>query len=136
MSSEELFLQEPNEQNRMEWPNLAMMSERYQLSDRASAAVANAALKVAGLITDFDKTYVIDKNKLRREKYRNITSEDEAIFYKFIDGIYIDGRKDATLLTEHDAQTGKYYHKTELKNTLLLLGNLVLVTYACLSTRR
>ena len=41
MSSEELFSQEPNEQNRLEWPNLVMMSERYQLSDRASAAVAN-----------------------------------------------------------------------------------------------
>ena len=66
----------------MEWPNLAMMSERYQLSDRASAAVAYAALKDAGLITDLDKTYVIDKNKLRkeREKYRNIISEEEAIF--------------------------------------------------------
>ena len=91
MSSEELFSQEPNEQNRMEWSNLAMMSERYQLSDRASAAVANAALKDAGLITDMDKTYVIDKNKWQREKYRNKSSEDEAIFYKFIDGIYIDG---------------------------------------------
>ena len=117
MSSEELFSQEPNEQNRMEWLNLAMMSERFQLPDRASAAVANAALKDAGLISALDKTYGIDKNKLRREreKYRNIISEEEAIFYKFIDGIYIDGRKDATSLTEHDAQTGKYYHKTELQ---------------------
>jgi len=98
MSSEELFSQEPNERNRMEWPNLAVMSERYQLSDRASAVVANAALKDAGLIADLDKTYVIDRNKLRREreKYRNIVREDEAIFYKFIDRIYIDGRKDAT----------------------------------------
>jgi len=98
----------------MEWPNLAMMSERYQLSDKASAAVANAALKDAGLITYLDETYVIDKNKLRREreKYRNIINEKEAIFCKFIDGIYIDGRKDPTLLTEHGEQTGKYYHKT------------------------
>ena len=38
------------------------------LSDKASAAVANAALKDAGLITDLDKTYVIYKNKLRRER--------------------------------------------------------------------
>jgi len=52
---------------------------------------------------------------LTKEKYRNIISEDEAILSnKFIDGIYIDGKKDSTLLTEHDAQTGKYYHKTEL----------------------
>ena len=68
MSSEEMFSQEPNEQNRMEWPNLAMMSERYQLSDRANAAVANTALKGAGLITDLNKTYVIDKNKLWTER--------------------------------------------------------------------
>ena len=120
MSSEELFSQEPNEQNRMEWPNLAMMSERYQLSD--NAAVANAALKDAGLITGLDKTYVIDKNKLQREreKYRNIINEEEAIFYKFIDGIYIDGRMDAALLTEHDAQTGKYYQKTELQEHVVV----------------
>ena len=123
MSSEELFSQEPNEQNRMEWPNLAMMSECYQLSDRESAAVANSALKDAGLITDLDKTYVIHKNKLRREreKYRNVITE-EAIFYKFIDGIYIDGRKDATLLTEHNAQTGKYYYRTELQEHIVVIG--------------
>ena len=70
---------------------------------------------------------MIDKNKLRREreKYRNIISE-EAIFYKFIDfdGIYIDGRKDATctLLTEHDTQTSKYYHKTELQEHIVVVG--------------
>jgi len=56
-----------------------------------------------------------------REKYRNIISE-EAIFYKFIDRIYIDVRKDATLLTEHDAQTGKYYHKTELQEHIVVVG--------------
>jgi len=48
-----------------------MMPERYQLSDKASAAVANAALKDAGLITDLDKTYLIDKNKLRRERKKH-----------------------------------------------------------------
>jgi len=91
------------------------------ISDRI---IANAALKDAGLITDLDKTYVIDKNNLRRErvKHRNIISEEEAIFYKFIDGIYIDGRKDANLLTEHDAQTGKYYHKTVLQEHIVIVG--------------
>ena len=57
-----------------------------------------------------------------RQKYRNIISEEEAIFYKFIDGIYIDGRKDTTLLTEHDAQTSKYYHKTELQEHIVVVG--------------
>ena len=120
MSSAELFSQEPNEQNRMEWPNLVMISERYQLSDRESAAVANAALKDAGLITK--KTCHWQKQVAKREKYRNIISEEEAILYKFIDGIYIDGRKDATLQTEHDAQTGKYYHKAELQERIVVVG--------------
>ena len=113
-----------------------MISERYQLSDRESAAVANAALKDAGLITDLGKTYVIDKNNLRREteKYRDIISEGEAIFYKFIDGIYVDGTKDATVLTEHDAQTGKYYHKTELQEHCCCWGTWCLLLNACLST--
>ena len=70
MSSEELFPQEPNELNRMEWPNLAMMSERYQLSDRASAAVANAALKDAGLITDLNKPMSLTKTSCE-EKEKN-----------------------------------------------------------------
>jgi len=30
--------------------------------------------------------------------------------------------KDATLLTEHDAQTGKYYHKTELQEHIVVVG--------------
>jgi len=97
----------------MKWPNLTVMSECYQISDRASAAVADAALKGAGLITDLDKTYIIDKNKLRREreKYISIIAKEESAFYKFLDGICIDGRKDATLMIEHEAQTGKYYKK-------------------------
>ena len=96
----------------MKWSNLAVMSQRYyQLPDRASAAVADAAPKGAGSITDLDKTYIVDKNKLRREseKYKSIIAKDEAVFYKFIDRSYIDGRKDATLMIEHDAQTDKYY---------------------------
>jgi len=46
-----------------------------------------------------------------KEKYKSIIAKEEAVFYKFIDRIYIDGRKDATLMIEHDAQTGKYYQK-------------------------
>jgi len=54
----------------------------------------------------------------RKRKIQNIISE-EAIFYKFTDRIYIDGRKDATLLPGHDAQTGKY-HKTELQEHIVV----------------
>ena len=51
-----------------EWPNLAMMSERYQLSGRASAAVANASLKDAGLIVGLDKTCHWQKQVAKRKR--------------------------------------------------------------------
>ena len=42
------------------------MSERFQISDRAAAAaIANSVMQNLGLITDDDKTYVIDRSKLR-----------------------------------------------------------------------
>ena len=55
-------------QNRMIWSNLARMSEHFQISDRAAAAIANSVMQDLGLITDDDKTYVIDRSKLRRER--------------------------------------------------------------------
>ena len=54
-------------QNRKDWPNLARMCERFQISDRAAAAIANSVMQDLGLITDDDKTYVIDRSKLRRD---------------------------------------------------------------------
>ena len=68
MCSEELFSQEPNEQNRMEWPNLAMMSEHHQLSDRASAAVANAALKDVGLLRIWTKRMSLTKTSCEEKE--------------------------------------------------------------------
>ena len=56
----------PSIQNRKKWPNLARICERYQLSDRAAAAVANSVLVDVGLVTEDDKTRIIDRSKLRR----------------------------------------------------------------------
>jgi len=55
-------------------------------------AVTKAALKDASLITDLNKTYVINKNHLQREKYRDKDCE-ETIFFKLIDGIYINEKR-------------------------------------------
>ena len=52
----------------MKWPNLTVMSECCQIPDRASAAVADAALKGAGLITDLDKTYTIHKKSCEEKE--------------------------------------------------------------------
>ena len=44
------------------------MCEKYQVSDQAGAAIENSAFQDAGIITPSDKSFVIDKNKLRRQK--------------------------------------------------------------------
>ena len=49
-------------QNRKDWPNLARMCKRFQISDRAAAAIASSVVQDLGLITDDDKTYVIDRS--------------------------------------------------------------------------
>ena len=85
----------------MIWSNLAKMSERFQISDRAAAAIANSVMQDLGLITDDDKTYVIDRSKLRRERERcraEIRKKEQENF-KLVNAIYFDGRKDATQVT-------------------------------------
>ena len=51
----------------MNFPNLAQITVRYQISNRAAATLVNAVLTNVGLITVSQKTYVIDKSKLGRE---------------------------------------------------------------------
>ena len=98
----------PSLQNRMNFPNLAQITERYQISDRAAAALANAVLTDVGIITKSQKTYIIDKSKLRRErqKYREQIRQDQAMFYEQVNGVYVDGRKDATWTTTY-LESGK-----------------------------
>ena len=48
-------------QNRMPLPTLAMACERFQVSDRAGAAIASAVLGDYGVITADHRKNVIDK---------------------------------------------------------------------------
>ena len=85
-------------QNRKKWSNFARMCKRYQLSDRAAAAIANSILMDVGIITEDDKTCVIDRSKVRREKEkcRQEIQKKEQQDFRFVNAIYFDGRKDAT----------------------------------------
>ena len=65
---------------------------------------------------------VIDRSKLRRErqKYRNEIRKAEEGLFEIVDGIYIDGRKDATLVvTDSD---GKMYMQTDLEEHYGIVG--------------
>ena len=61
---------QPSLQNRMNFSNLAQIAERYQISNKAAGALANAVLIVVGLIIESRKTYVIDKSKLGRKRQK------------------------------------------------------------------
>ena len=67
-----LFSNQQIEQNRSSLREVAVTCERFGISDRAGAAIATATLKAFGIATDTNKTNVVDRSKLRRErqKYR------------------------------------------------------------------
>ena len=48
--------------------NTALTSDRYGLSDRTTAAIALSVLQDFGIVTNYDHSLVVDKNKIRRAK--------------------------------------------------------------------
>ena len=94
----------------------------YQLSDRAGAALANAVMTDLGLINENYKTNVIDQNKLRQERKRcweELRKEEDANF-DLVNGIYLDSRKDGTMvITQSDE--GKKYRKTVLEEQYVIV---------------
>lgn len=111
------------QQNRFKWTNLARMCERYQLSDRAAAAIANSVLQDVGMITTKDNSYVIDRSKLRREreKCRKEIREKEQENFKFVDAVYFDGRKDATQVVLQGPNS-KLYRAVQLEEHYTVVG--------------
>ena len=112
----------PFSQNRMKWSSLARMSERFQVSDRVAAAIANSVQDL-GFITENDKTYVIDRSKLRRKRERSRTEirEKKQENFKLVNAIYFDGRKDETQVTIQ-GPNDKYYKSVQLEDHYTLIG--------------
>ena len=105
-----------NSQNRMGLRNLAMICDRYGVSSRAGAAIVNAALTDAEVISAADQSQVIDKNKLRRtiEKFKEerVAEDAQELVEAQGEAYYCDGKKDITLFVKKDDQ-GKYYNTFE-----------------------
>lgn len=104
--------------------HLAKVCDRYNISDRCGAAIANAALLDYGVIKENDMNLAIDKSKLRRQrsKHREIAKEEDKQNVLLIDGIGIDGRKDATLTTMKSDITEHYYSTTILEEHYVITG--------------
>ncbi|KAI6659504.1 hypothetical protein LOD99_10752, partial [Oopsacas minuta] len=74
------------------------MWDRYQISDRAGAAIAYAVLQDYGVITPEEDSQIIDRNKLRRSRFsvrKELANEGHETIND-ISAIYFDGRKDQT----------------------------------------
>ena len=100
-------------QNRESWPNLATMCERYLVSDRVGAAIANAALQDAGVLDKTGMSMINDGSKLRREhsKYGKEIIAEESLFFDQVGGIYFDERKDSPLVLQNGISNKSYRTK-------------------------
>ena len=113
----------PNIQNRQSLTNLALMCKRFDVSDRAGAAIASAVLKDFGVIDDGNLADDIDRSKLRRErqKYRQKLRDDEECNFEIVDAIYVEGRKDVTLTTI-ETEDSRFYPKVETEEHYAVVG--------------
>lgn len=84
-------------QTRVSLPKTAEVSQRYGVSDRATAAIASAVLLDHGIITCDNNVNVLDRNKIRRSKRKLNQSLIEEPIETPLKAVYFDGRKDNTL---------------------------------------
>ena len=101
-----------------------MVCERYEVSDRAGAAIASASSKAFGIVTKEDKRYVVDRSKLRKErqKYREEIRNKEQELFELVDSIFVDGRKGATMIMI--AANENYHRQTVIEEHYVIVGEL------------
>ena len=95
--------------NYTKFTNTAFVVHRYGFPSTGSAALATAVLIDYKVITKEDKSQIIEKNKIEREKARVIkeiqSSSDEL---HNLTGLYFDGRRDETL---QQTKVGQKFHR-------------------------
>src|SRR6218665_545329 len=85
-----------------------------QVSDRSAAVLATSVLHDLGLESPIDRSKVIDRSKIRRERRKNrkeLQLNGDQFDHYGIEGIFFDGRKDQTL-TQVLGVDNKYHRKT------------------------
>ena len=91
--------------------NFARVLDRRGVSDRAGAELASALLEDIAVITDDNLDAVVDKAKIRRERSKARRDAITATRTSDFVGLYFDGRKDTSLITEK--KDGVSYQKHE-----------------------
>lgn len=100
--------------------NTALVSDRYGLSNRQTAAISSAVLKDFGIVTKDDTSCVIDKSKIQRSRStvrRSCVASNDDL--KNIRGLYFDGRKDKTAAQVKEG--AKFYRRTQTEEHISLV---------------
>ncbi|KAL4720604.1 hypothetical protein ACJJTC_006946 [Scirpophaga incertulas] len=84
-------------QMRINLKSTALTSDRYGVSDRATAAIASSVLQDFDVVTNSDNSQVVDKCKIRREKHNVRAVLSSSITEN---KLYFDGRKDDTIVVQ------------------------------------
>ena len=98
-----------------------MVCERYEVSDKAGAAIASATLKAFGTVSEGNKRYVVDKSMLRKErqKYREEIRNKKQKLFELVDSIFVDGRKNATMTMVE--VNGSYHRQTVIEEHYVIV---------------
>ena len=114
------FIQQKTSYNTLELPNVAKQSIRYVVNLHATAAIATATLIDAGLITEKNKTLVIDHNKIKKAQEIVIKAYNQEFddYCKNcnIECIFVDDRQDKTKVL---LKAGKSNQKSRNKQTFI-----------------
>src|SRR6218665_4038088 len=84
-----------------------------QVSDRSAAVLATSVLHDLGLVSPIDRSKVIDRSKIRRERRKNhkeLQLNGDQFDHSGIEVIFFDGQKDQTL-TQVLGVDNKYHRK-------------------------
>lgn len=109
--------------NMLNLPTVAAICDRTGVSDRVAAAIASAVLKDVGIISEENKTKVIDRMKIRRARASNRKRAVAASVNNQVGankGLFFDGRKDKTIAKEKKGN--KFYKKTIVEEHISLVG--------------
>lgn len=114
------ILEPPSKQMRVNLSSLALACDRTGVSDRSAAITASTVLQDFGVVTSDDKSFVVDRSKVRRErtKMRSELKQDEGT--EPILGLYFDGRRDKTMPVEKKGS--KYYRKIQIEEHYVLVS--------------
>ena len=88
-------------QMRKNLKRFAETCDRFQVRDRAAAALSSALLRDLEIVTSENDQMIIDKNKVRREcakRRKSLRNNDHTQALESMRGLFFDSRKDETLI--------------------------------------